>query len=67
MQKRHAVRVLITAGTTADCRQVVALIDGFTAKYVLTCHICYTHELIEKAITAEIQIAAAPKKSKRTT
>lgn len=29
------VRALITQGTTADCTQAVALIDGFTAESLL--------------------------------
>ena len=29
------LRVLVTSGTTADCTQAIALIDGFTAEYLL--------------------------------
>jgi len=29
------IRLFVTAGTTADCKQAVALIDGFTAEYLL--------------------------------
>ena len=29
------LRAFVTQGTTADCKQAVALIDGFTAEYLL--------------------------------
>ncbi|NLW79673.1 MAG: IS5 family transposase [Ruminococcaceae bacterium] len=59
------VRILVTAGTVADCKQAVALIDGFTAEYLLADRGYDTNEIIEKAITAGMQVVIPPKRNRK--
>ena len=56
------VRVLFSAGTTADCKQAIALIDGFTAEYLLADRGYDPNELIEKASLAGMSIVIPPKR-----
>lgn len=54
------VRVAVTAGTTADCTQAVALIDGIAAQ--LADHGYDSHEIIDKAIETGCEIVIPPQK-----
>lgn len=56
------VRVAVTAGTTADCTQAVALIDGITAQYLLTDRGYDSNEIIDKAIKTGCKIVIPPQK-----
>jgi len=59
------VRVLVTAGTVADCTQAIALIDGFTAECLLADRGYDANSLIEAAITLGMQIVIPPKRNRR--
>ena len=59
------VRVFVTAGTTADCTKAIALIDGFTAQYLLADRGYDTNALIEKAIESGMQVVIPPKRNRR--
>jgi transposase len=59
------VRVLVTAGTTADCTQAIALIDGFTAECLLADRGYDTNALIEAAVMAGMQIVIPPKRNRK--
>jgi len=59
------VRILVTTGTTADCTQAVALIDGFTAQCLLADRGYDTNTLIEAAVTAGMQIVIPPKRNRK--
>jgi transposase len=59
------VRILVTAGTTADCKQAIALIDGFTAEYLLADRGYDTNEIIENALLAGMKIVIPPKRKRK--
>ena len=59
------VRVFVTAGTTADCTQAVALIDGFTAQCLPADRGYDTNRLIEAAMAAGMQIVIPPKRNRK--
>jgi transposase len=59
------VRVVVTAGTTADCTQAVALIDGFAAQYLLADRGYDSDEIIDKAIATGCEIVIPPKKNRK--
>jgi len=58
------VRVIITAGTVADCKQAVALIDGILADYLLADRGYDTNEIIRWAIEHGIIAVIPPKKNR---
>ena len=59
------VRILVTAGTTADCTIAIALIDGFTAEYLLADRGYDTNCLIDAAMAAGMQIIIPPKRNRK--
>jgi transposase len=59
------VRVLVTAGTVADCSQAIALIDGITAECLLADRAYDTNALIEAAVAAGMQIVIPPKRNRK--
>ena len=59
------VRILVTAGTTADCSRALALIDGFTAECLLADRGYDTNILIETAVAAGMQIVIPPKRNRK--
>lgn len=59
------VRILVTSGTTADCTQAIALIDGFTAEYLLADRGYDVNGLIDAALQAGIQIVIPPKRNRK--
>ena len=58
------VRVLVTAGTRADCKETIALIDGITAQFLLADRGYDTNEIIEYAISNGIQPVIPPKRNR---
>ena len=56
------VRVAVTAGTTADCTQAAALIDGIPAQCLLADRGYDSNEIIDKAIETGCEIVIPPKK-----
>ena len=59
------VRVVVTAGTTADCTQAVALIDGITAQFLLADRGYDSDEIIDKATAIGCEIVIPPKKNRK--
>ena len=59
------VRVFVTAGTKADCKQGVALIDGFAAEYLLADRGYDTNEIISKALSMGMQVVIPPKRNRK--
>ena len=59
------VRIFVTAGTTADCTQAVALIDGFTAECLLADRGYDTNSLIDSAKSSGMQIVIPPKRNRK--
>jgi len=58
-------RIFVTAGTKADCKQAVALIDGFSAEHLLADRGYGTNEIITKALSMGMQIVIPPKRSRK--
>jgi transposase len=59
------VRVIVTAGTTADCTQAVALINGIAAQFLLADRGYDTNEVIDKAVASGYEVVIPPKKNRR--
>ncbi len=58
------VRVIITEGTTSDCSQANALIDGINAEYLMADRAYDTNEILEKVESNGI-VAVIPSKKNR--
>ena len=58
------VRIIATSGTTADCSQAVALIDGIVAQYLLADRGYESNKLITSAIEAGYKIVIPPRKNR---
>ena len=58
------VRIIVTSGTTADCSQAVALIDGIDAQYLLADRGYDSNKLIKTAIEAGYKIVIPPRKNR---
>jgi transposase len=58
------VRVLVTSGTVADCKQAVTLIDGITADYLLADRGYDTNQIIESAIANGMIVVIPPKRNR---
>ena len=59
------LRALITQGTTADCTQAVALIQGFEAKYLLADRGYDTDTVINQAATQGMSPVIPPKRNRK--
>ena len=59
------VRGAVTAGTTADCTQAVALIDGIAAHFLLADRGCDSNAIIDKAIESGCKVVIPPKKNRK--
>ena len=59
------VRVIVTAGTTADCTQAVALIDGIAAQFLLADRGYDSNEIIDKAAAVGCEVVIPPKKNRK--
>jgi transposase len=60
------LRAIVTQGTTADCTQAVALIDGFTAGNLLADRGYDTDEILDKAESQGMAPAIPSKKNRKT-
>ena len=58
------VRVIVTAGTVADCRKAIALIEGIYADYLLADRGYDTNEIIQWAIDHGMIVVIPPKKNR---
>ena len=59
------VRVLVTAGTVADCTQAIALIDGLAAGCLLADRGYDSNAIIEHAVQAGMQVVIPPKRNRK--
>jgi len=59
------VRALVTQGTTADCSQAIALIDGFTAENLLADRGYDTNTILEQAEKQGMQPIIPPKRNRK--
>ena len=59
------VRAIITKGTTADCTQAPALIDGISAEYLLADRGYDSNEIVETANAQGIEPVIPPKKNRK--
>jgi hypothetical protein len=59
------VRVLVTAGTVADCTQECALIDGIIAEWLMGDKGYDSNAIIAKAQEQNMQLVIPPKKNRR--
>ena len=59
------VRILVTAGTVADCKEAIALIDGFAAEFLLADKGYDSNAIIENAIAAGMKVVIPPKRNRK--
>jgi transposase len=59
------VRAIVTQGTTADCSQAVALIEGITAQYLLADRGYDTNEIVAQAKRQGMQPVIPPRKNRK--
>lgn len=59
------LRAVITQGTTADCTQAIALIDGFEAEYLLADRGYDTDAIIEQATHRQMIPVIPPKRNRK--
>ncbi len=59
------VRILITKGASADCKQAEALIDGIEAKVLLADRDCDSDAIVEKAEKAGMQAVIPPRQNRK--
>jgi transposase len=59
------VRVFVTAGTTADCTQAIALIDGFAAENLLADRGYDSDAIIGYAASMGMSAVIPPKKNRK--
>ena len=59
------VRILITEGTTADCKQAEALIDNIKAKVLLADRGYDSDAIVEKAEKAGMKAVIPPRKNRK--
>ena len=58
------VGVLVAAGTTADCKEALALIDGFAARFLLAVRGYDTNNIVDFAIANGIEPMIPPKRNR---
>ena len=59
------VRILVTQGTTADCTQAAALINGFTAEALLADRGYDSNAIIKQAVSQGMDAIIPPKKNRK--
>ena len=59
------VRAIVTQGTTADCKQAVALIDGYCAQYLLADRGYDTDEILDQAMKRGITPVIPARKNRK--
>ena len=59
------LRAIITQGTTADCKQATALIDGFNAQHLLADRGYDTNKILHQAASQGISPVIPPKKNRK--
>ena len=59
------VRILLTAGTTADCTQAQALIEGLNAQHLLADRGYDSDAIVEQATEQGMQVVIPPRKNRK--
>ena len=59
------VRILITEGTRADCKEAVHLIEGISAQVMLADRGYDTNDILAYAVSAGMETVIPPKKNRR--
>jgi transposase len=59
------VRVLLTSGTTADCTQAHALIEGLNALHLLADRGYDSNAIVEQAKQQDMQVVIPPRKNRK--
>jgi transposase len=59
------IRIIITKGTTADCKQAIPLIEGFEAEYLLADRGYDSDEVVDFAETNGMISVIPPKKNRK--
>ena len=59
------LRVIVTEGTRADCKEACALIDGFSAEALLADRGYDSNEMIDKALNSGCQAVIPPKRNRK--
>jgi transposase len=59
------IRVIVTAGTKADCKQAIPLIKGIAADMLLADRGYDTNEIIEYATAHQMQVVIPPRKNRK--
>ena len=59
------VRILVTEGTRADCKEAVHLIEGISAEVLLADRGYDTNDILAYAVSAGMQIVIPPKKNRK--
>ncbi len=59
------VRILITEGTRADCKEAVHLIEGICAEVLLADRGYDTNDILAYAVSAGMETVIPPKKNRR--
>jgi transposase len=59
------LRAIITQGTTADCTQAIALIDGFVAEYLLADRGYDTDEILKQVTLRKMEPVSPPKRNRK--
>jgi len=59
------LRVFVTQGTTADCKQAIALIDGFAAQYLLADRGYDSDAIISQARLQGMSAVIPPRKNRK--
>jgi transposase len=59
------LRAIVTQGTTADCTQAIALIDGFSAQHLLADRGYDSNKIIEQAKLQGMSAVIPPKRNRK--
>ncbi len=59
------VRVIVTEGTRADCKEAIHLIQGINAENLLADRGYDTSEIVSYAITVRMNVVIPPKKNRK--
>ena len=59
------VRAIVTAGTKADCKQAIPLIEGISAEFLFADRAYDCNSIIERAIDIGMSVVIPPKKNRK--
>ena len=59
------VRILVTEGTRADCKEAVHLIEGISTETLLTDRGCDTNDIPAYAVSSGMEPVIPPKKNRK--